>query len=124
MTAAPIGPPPARWSGRSRFPVIVNGDCATLEDARAMLALSGAAGVMIGRAALGQPWLVGAVSRALDKGGPLHTPGTEERREAALEHLDWLAAKLGPRAGLRHARKHLAAYAEGRAPTRRFGVTS
>src|SRR5271168_230350 len=45
-------------------------------------ALSGAAGVMIGRAALGAPWLVGAVSRALDKGGPLYTPSVEERREA------------------------------------------
>jgi tRNA-dihydrouridine synthase B len=94
------------------IPVIVNGDCATLEDARTMLALSGAAGVMIGRAALGAPWLVGAVSRALDTGGPLHTPRVEERREAALEHLDWLAGKLGARAGLRHARKHLAAYAD------------
>ena len=94
------------------IPVIVNGDCATLNDARAMLALSGAAGVMIGRAALGAPWLVGAVSRALGEGGPLHAPRAEERREVALEHLDWLASKLGARAGLRHARKHLAAYAE------------
>jgi nifR3 family TIM-barrel protein len=95
-----------------RIPVIVNGDCATLEDARAMLALSGAAGVMIGRAALGAPWLVGGVSRALDDGGPLRAPRREERREAALEHLDWLVGKLGARSGLRHARKHLAAYAD------------
>jgi nifR3 family TIM-barrel protein len=94
------------------IPVVVNGDCATLDDARAMLALSGAAGVMIGRAAVGAPRLVGAISRGLDGDGPLRAPRREERREAALEHLDWLIGKLGPRAGLRHARKHLAAYAD------------
>jgi tRNA-dihydrouridine synthase B len=109
------------------IPVIVNGDCATAEDARAMLALSGAAGVMIGRAAVGAPWLVGALSRALEEGGPAREPSLKERRDAALEHLDWLVGKLGPRAGLRHARKHLAAYADqaGTTPTlRRELVTS
>ena len=94
------------------IPVVVNGDCSTAEDARSMLALSGAAGVMIGRAAVGAPWLVGAMSRALDEGGPAREPPLEERRQAALEHLDWLVGKLGSRAGLRHARKHLAAYAD------------
>src|ERR1700728_2749407 len=94
------------------IPVVVNGDCATAEDARTMLALSGAAGVMIGRAAVGAPWLVGALSRALDDGGPVQEPSGNERREAALEHLDWLVCKLGPRTGLRHARKHPAAYVD------------
>jgi tRNA-dihydrouridine synthase B len=94
------------------IPVVVNGDCATAEDARTMLALSGAAGVMIGRAAVGAPWLVGAVGRALKDGGPVQEPPGKERREAALEHLDWLVGKLGPRPGVRHARKHLAAYAD------------
>src|SRR5271163_4417305 len=79
------------------IPVVVNGDCATAEDARTMLALSGAAGVMIGRAAVGAPWLVGALSRALDDGRPVREPSKEERREAALEHLDWLVGKHGPR---------------------------
>jgi tRNA-dihydrouridine synthase B len=109
------------------LPVIVNGDCAGLEDARAMLAQSGAHGVMLGRAALGAPWLVGAISRALAGGGPLRPPPVEARREAAIEHLDWLLGKLGSRAGLRHARKHLAAYAEAAtapAPLRRELVTT
>jgi tRNA-dihydrouridine synthase B len=77
-----------------------------------MLAQSGARGVMIGRAAVGAPWLVGAVSRALTNGEPLLLPPRKDRRGAALEHLDWLTGKLGDRAGLRHARKHLSAYAE------------
>ena len=108
-------------------PVVVNGDCAGLDDARTMLARSGASGVMIGRAALGAPWLVGAVSRALGDGGPLRLPPRADRGAAALEHLDWLIHKLGPRAGLRHARKHLSAYAEAAgaaAPLRRAVVTT
>jgi tRNA-dihydrouridine synthase B len=94
------------------IPVVANGDCASLEDARAMLARSGARGVMIGRAALGAPWLVGAVSRALCDGGPLRLPPIAARRSAAIEHLDGLVSALGAHAGLRHARKHLAAYVD------------
>jgi nifR3 family TIM-barrel protein len=109
------------------LPVVVNGDCAGVEDARAMLAQSGAQGVMIGRAAVGAPWLAGAISCALAEGGPLRPPSVEERRAAAIEHLDWLLGKLGSRAGLRHARKHLAAYADAArapAPLRRELVTT
>src|SRR5208337_220806 len=77
------------------MPVVVNGDCAGVEDARAMLAESGANGVMIGRAAIGSPWLVGAASHALTEGGPVRLPSPDEQREASLEHLDWLLVKLG-----------------------------
>ncbi len=93
-------------------PVVVNGDCRSADDARAMLAQSGAAAVMIGRAAVGAPWLVGAIGRALAVGGAAEDPPLSERRDAALAHVEWLLAALGRRAGLRHARKHLAAYAQ------------
>ena len=93
-------------------PVVVNGDCRSADDARAMLAQSGAAAVMIGRAAVGAPWLVGAIGQALVAGGPAEDPPIAERREAALAHVEWLLTALGRRAGLRHARKHLAAYAD------------
>jgi tRNA-dihydrouridine synthase B len=95
-----------------RIPVVVNGDCRGLEDARAMLAASGARAVMIGRAAMGAPWRVGAIARALEAGGPLREPPLAIRRQDALEHLESLLTRMGVQSGLRHARKHLAAYAE------------
>ncbi len=109
-----------------RLPVVVNGDCRSLEDARAMLAASGARAVMIGRAAIGAPWIVGAIARALQSGAALSEPPLGERREAALSHLESLLAAMGRRVGLRHARKHLAAYAEkaGAAPAIRSALVT
>ena len=95
-----------------RIPVVVNGDCRGLEDARAMLAASGARAVMIGRAAVGAPWRVGAIAHALEARGPLREPPLAIRRQDALEHLESLLTRMGVQSGLRHARKHLAAYAE------------
>ena len=94
------------------IPVVVNGDCASLADAREMLRLSGAAAIMIGRAAIGAPWLVGQIGAGLESGAAAAEPNVGARRDAALEHLETLLILFGARAGLRHARKHLSAYAE------------
>ena len=102
------------------IPLIANGDCSHLADARAMLAASGADGVMIGRAALGRPWLIGEIAHGLDP-DLVALPAQCGHREAAAEHLHTLVALMGDLAGLRHARKHLAAYADhagGRNPAR------
>ncbi len=93
------------------LPVVANGDCASVDDARAMLDLSGAAGVMIGRAAVGRPWIVGEIASGL-AGREWTPPSLTAQRDAAVEHLETLLASMGSRTGLRHARKHLSAYAE------------
>ncbi len=93
------------------LPVIANGDILGVDEARACLAASGATGVMIGRAATGRPWLVGEVAAAL-AGGVANGPSRAEQAAFAAEHYTGLLALYGRAMGVRHARKHLAAYAE------------
>lgn len=93
------------------LPLVVNGDGASLACARAMLAQSGADAVMIGRAAVGRPWLVGEIARAL-AGLPAAPVSDEDKAMAVLEHYDSLLETFGAAQGLRHARKHVAAYSE------------
>ena len=91
------------------LPLLVNGDIDGVATARAALAASGADGVMIGRAAMGQPWLVGAVAAAL-QGRAVALPDAGTRAAAAIEHYEWLLGAMGADKGLRHARKHVSAY--------------
>ena len=108
------------------IPVVVNGDCADAEDAKAMLSLSGARAIMVGRAAIGAPWLAGDICRALASAAPLGQPDLSARQEAALEHFDVLLGLFGRHAGLRYARKHLSAYAEkaGASPVHRLKLVT
>jgi tRNA-dihydrouridine synthase B len=95
-----------------KLPVVANGDCRTPQDAATMLARSGAQAAMIGRAALGRPWLVGEIGHFLRTGRERPVLSAEARRGAAREHYATLLDLMGPSQGLRHARKHLAAYAD------------
>ena len=79
------------------IPVIANGDIANADDARRALSLSGAAGVMIGRAAQGRPWLPGAIEHALKHGG-------EVTRAAAGAAARFLARALRGHARLLRSR--------------------
>ena len=94
------------------IPVVANGDCASLVDAASILAQSGADAVMIGRSAIGRPWFVGDAAYYLAHGKARAEPPPAERKSAALEHYETLLEMFGAGQGLRHARKHLAAYAE------------
>jgi len=90
-----------------RIPVVANGDIRSAEDAARVVARTGADGVMIGRAALGRPWLLREVAaRLADRPVPA-APTLDERRAVALEHLEGLYGLYGEAAGVRIARKHI-----------------
>lgn len=91
-----------------RIPVIANGDIATANDAREALALSGAAGVMIGRAAQGKPWLPGAIERALRNGGEIAPPSAARLLQSLLALYEDSLSFYDERHGARVARKHIA----------------
>jgi tRNA-dihydrouridine synthase B len=90
-----------------RIPVFANGDIDSPERARAVLALTGADGVMIGRAAQGRPWIFREIAHFLRTGTHLAPPTAYEMRTAILEHLDDHYAFYGEELGVRIARKHL-----------------
>jgi tRNA-dihydrouridine synthase len=77
-----------------------------------MLAASGADAMMIGRGAVGRPWFVGQIAHFLATGKLGTAPSFRARCDAALTHYRTLLSLFGREQGLRHARKHLAAYAE------------
>ena len=90
------------------IPVIVNGDIGSLETAEQALADSGAHGVMIGRAAMGKPWLAGQIAAALS-GSAQTAPGLAIQLDSLCEQIRDSVALYGPSLGVRMVRKHVAA---------------
>lgn len=76
-------------------PVIANGDITSLEEARAMMDDTGAQGVMVARATLGDPFLVARLSRGLKGLSLPPLPTREERMDALLRHYRLMVADLG-----------------------------
>jgi nifR3 family TIM-barrel protein len=95
------------------IPVIGNGDVLTPEDAKRMLDTTGCDGVMIGRGALGNPWMLYRTVRYLETGELLPEPTAQEKMEIAVLHMDRLVRLRGERIAVREMRKHAAWYLKG-----------
>lgn len=95
------------------IPVIGNGDVGSPEDAKRMLDETGCDGVMIGRGALGNPWMLYRTIEYLKSGQLLPEPGLNEKIKIAILHMDRLADLKGEKVAVKEMRKHLAWYLKG-----------
>jgi tRNA-dihydrouridine synthase B len=95
------------------IPVIGNGDIIEPEDALSMILQTGCDGVMIGRSALGNPWIFREIAYYLKTGGKLDKPDIQERIEVAILHMKLLIEDKGEFIGVKEMRKHAAWYIKG-----------
>lgn len=95
------------------IPVIGNGDIWCAGDAYRMMAETGCDAVMIGRAAMGNPFIFRETVELLENGRVISPPTWEERREIALQHLELACQLKGEAVAVREMRKHLAWYLKG-----------
>ena len=95
------------------IPVLGNGDIWEAEDALAMMRVTGADGVVIGRGCLGRPWLFGDLVDAFEGRPPKPAPHLGQVLDVLVEHGHLLAALRGEEAGLRELRKHTSWYLTG-----------
>jgi tRNA-dihydrouridine synthase B len=93
-----------------RVPVVANGDIGSPEQARDVLAATGADAVMIGRAAQGRPWIFREIVHFLATGTRLAAPLVAEVQRALVAHLQDHYALYGEFTGVRSARKHIGWY--------------
>ncbi|MEO1554769.1 MAG: tRNA-dihydrouridine synthase, partial [Pseudomonadota bacterium] len=92
-------------------PVIANGDILCAQDALAAKTAAGAYGVMIGRAAMGQPWLIAEIAARLT-GKSFVRPSLAQQLDALCEQIEDSVALYEGHLGLRIVRKHIAAHVD------------
>jgi len=95
------------------IPVIANGDICSPEKAKTVLEQTHADGLMIGRAAQGNPWIFRQILHFLEHDTLLEAPAISEVQQVLIEHLHALYDFYGDYTGVRMARKHIAWYSKG-----------
>ena len=104
----------ARVKSLINIPVIANGDISSPEQARAVLEYTGADGLMIGRAAQGNPWIFRQILHYLAHGQHAAATTAAEVECVMVKHLENLYAFYGETMGVRIARKHIGWYCKRR----------
>ncbi len=102
------------------IPVLGNGDVDSPEKAKRMLEQTGCDGVLIGRAAQGNPWIFREVTHFLEDGILLPRPDNAEKKEIILRHAALQMQYKGEYIGVREMRKHLSWYTAGMPGSARF----
>ena len=102
-----------------KIPVIGNGDIFCADDAIKMINQTRCDGVMVGRGAMGNPFIFEEI-KCLLNGTPYTPPSVEKRLNVAKEQLTMLCSEIGEKIGVCEARKHLAWYTKGM----RFGTSA
>jgi tRNA-dihydrouridine synthase B len=97
----------------SSMPIIANGDIDSPLKAAEVLNKTGVDGLMIGRAAQGNPWIFRQIIHYLEHNKLLSSPSVAEIRQILIEHLENLYDFYGDFSGVRMARKHIAWYSKG-----------
>ena len=92
------------------IPVIGNGDIFSAEDAKAMKEYTGCDGLMVGRAARGNPWIFKQIREYLENGNLIDKPTDKEIKDMILKHASMLIEYKGEYTGVREMRKHIAWY--------------
>ena len=92
------------------IPVIANGDICSADKAKKVLDYTGAQAVMIGRAALGNPWIFAEINQFLESGEASEPPSIQKIADQVQQHIRALHAFYGEQKGLRIARKHFSWY--------------
>ncbi len=100
-------------NSRIRIPIFGNGDIDSPEKAARYKNRYGIDGIMIGRAAIGYPWIFREIRHFLHTGGHLPPPTVEERVSVCLQHLEGALAWNGPLQGLREMRGRYGQYLKG-----------
>lgn len=96
-----------------KIPVIGNGDIFNAEDAGRMQEYTGCDGLMVGRAARGNPWIFKQIHEYLKNGVLIDTPTSGEVKNMILKHAHMLADYKGEYTAVREMRKHIAWYTQG-----------